>query len=709
MTLATLYLSILLVMNGVLLVIAVIAYERPQVKGTRTISLLLILLLIWQAGYMLELVSPELAQKRFWDGVQWPMALAVGLAACHLGLIYNGRRLPRWLWSIPVVYAALLLIDPELTYVSPVLLDRPPFDALSYQMGPMGVIGVALIYGLLLAGILLLAVRYRRSRGRERMRAGIIGGGLAFSSGLALVMTTLGLTLMGQRDVGPLAGTLGGMVVFWGTLRYRLFDLLPVAYNVLFESMRDAVVIVDFEGRIINWNHVARSWARRPDVEGELATAFPEWQARLDAHRDQCSITTTVTMVLADESRTIDLRVMPLLNAQGRDSGKLIVGRDITQTAHLLDKLRQSEERLRIITDNAHDMIAFFDVQGAARYVSASFLAHLGYTEEQMLGTSGFEFVHPLDQTTMMSQLQTFLTDEKAPSFILFRAVTAEGDTVWLEASGAIVRDGNGKTDGIVAVFRDVSERRELEQLRLEQERLTGALQKQMELGDERRRMMTRIGHEFRTPLTIIQTSTYLMDRYREKMPEDQRASKTACIYEQIGYITRMLDSISDVVNDRLIPDATVIRRVRLADLCHEVVAEVNREHGIPQQVEITADSGLEVEANTDLLRIALTHVVVNASRFSPETGAIRIGVQLKDGAGMFVSVQDDGIGIPVNEQVLVFDPFYRGSNSDRLSGLGLGLTIARKALSALGGAIVLESEADQGTTVTLHLPQLSA
>ena len=118
----------------------------------------------------------------------------------------------------------------------------------------------------------------------------------------------------------------------------------------------------------------------------------------------------------------------------------------------------------------------------------------------------------------------------------------------------------------------------------------------------------------------------------------------------------------------------------------------------------------LELPENTyatvdaQVLKNALLHVMRNASRFSKPSTTVNVKLS-RDEHNIMLRVTDIGIGVLPQELARVFEPFFRGSNISEISGLGVGLTIARAAIEAHNGTIALESVADQGTTVTINIP----
>lgn len=694
-----------LAVSIILTIAAVITFERSTVRGARATGSMIVAILLWQYGYILELISPDLSQKLFWDRFQWIPMFAVSLSSLALGLIFNQISL-RWLWGasvLPLLFMGLLYMEAPgtgLIYTQPEIIVYPPFNILDYPYTPLMLAVFIYAYGLVIVALALLAYRYRHSHGRERLRVGIIFIGIMIGEVLSIALILFDIEILGQRDTSPVTTVLGVLVIAWGVMRYRVFDPMPVAQHSLLEKISDAVVIVDANDRIVGMNQTARIWAGQiqDGCEGRfLYDVFPTWKSRVDANNGQ-ELDTYIRWMFRDHERTLNLRAAPLQNGRGRMVGKLLLVRDITQTTELLQRLRHSEQRQRIISDHAYDMIAVIRPDGVLQYTNPAFQTVLGYTREELYMQPGFKFIYPDDRTVMMQALTQFINAAKKHPFVRFRALRADGEFLWLEAAGSVVMNKDGGIDAIVAIFRDISDR-------LEKERLKGALEKQAELNEQRRRMMIRIAHEFRTPLSIMQTSLYLLEQTRRELPPEKRTLKFNEIREQIQIIAKMLDSISDVVNDRLIPSEQTRQPVDLRQTCVDVFTDLREQHATGHHLTLP-DAPFMVQVASNICEIALQQTLDNAIRFSPPDSTIRVRFAYEADTAS-IQIMDEGPGILSDERSLIFEPFYRGKNIDESRGLGLGLTIAQAAMTAQGGQLILRETGEvAGATFELRLPR---
>jgi signal transduction histidine kinase len=111
-----------------------------------------------------------------------------------------------------------------------------------------------------------------------------------------------------------------------------------------------------------------------------------------------------------------------------------------------------------------------------------------------------------------------------------------------------------------------------------------------------------------------------------------------------------------------------------------------------------------EIQGDEKLLQHILINLLSNAIKYSPEGGEVRFEVR-REGDSALISISDQGIGIPEEDQQHLFEPFYRASNTASINGTGLGLAIVKESVETHQGTIHYESAPGQGTTFVIHLP----
>ena len=212
------------------------------------------------------------------------------------------------------------------------------------------------------------------------------------------------------------------------------------------------------------------------------------------------------------------------------------------------------------------------------------------------------------------------------------------------------------------------------------------------------------VSHELRSPMAaVIGAARTLQQRWRELSPE-QRASFLALISDETA---RLATLIGDVLDTSRIEAGTFtysFTDVDLADLVRETVAAMALGQDEVSVVAQAPDTVPAVRADRERLKQVLMNLVENAVKYSPAGGEVDVRAWAENGL-VLVAVEDQGPGIPREQQGLIFEKFGRANVGGGKPGSGLGLFIARSIAEAHGGSLKVRSAPGQGSTFTLVLP----
>lgn len=391
-------------------------------------------------------------------------------------------------------------------------------------------------------------------------------------------------------------------------------------------------------------------------------------------------------------------------DADGKPTQFLGYYQDVTERREVEAALRLSEEKLRTIADNMHDMVSMVDANLIFTHASPAHQIILGYAPDDLIGHAVMDYVHPDDLELVVRSAQSAY-QRRDSDMIEFRFRHADGYYIWLETTGRVITDAAGKVTGAVFTSRDISERRWMQRAMVEQERLVTALQKEQELGGLMQRMMTRLSHELRTPLAVISSSTDLLEYYGQRMNETQRGERLHQIRSQVRALTGMLDNMSLVVKGLTFSSDFSASPYDLERLCRQVIEDVPKLLKASQTIDLRLNGPTNhVPADEHLMRLTLTHLLSNALKYSAADSVVEIEVNATAEA-IELKVIDHGVGILPDERERIFEPFFRGTNINEAPGLGIGLSIVEKAIVSHHGSIDLSSEPGRGTRVTVKLP----
>jgi PAS domain S-box-containing protein len=260
-----------------------------------------------------------------------------------------------------------------------------------------------------------------------------------------------------------------------------------------------------------------------------------------------------------------------------------------------------------------------------------------------------------------------------------------------------------------VAFVTDVTERRKYnEQLELKvRERtleLTLMLEREKELNEIKSRFVSMASHEFRTPLSAILSSISLVETYTKMDDEEKRIKHVERIKSSVKNLTDILNNFLSL--DKL-EQGKVEMTKELFDLKEFGLDIIEDVKGMlkPGQEIICEHSGeLQTVQDKKILRNVLLNLLSNAIKYSGENQQVIMSCRANP-FSVEISVKDQGIGIPMEEQKNLFGKFYRARNAVNHQGTGLGLNIVKRYIDILDGDIRFVSEPDKGTEFVISYP----
>jgi PAS domain S-box-containing protein len=324
-----------------------------------------------------------------------------------------------------------------------------------------------------------------------------------------------------------------------------------------------------------------------------------------------------------------------------------------------------------------------------------------GYSREDVIGRSLIEFVTPNYHSTVLNES----TDPNAPPYEA-QALRKDGSVIWIEARGKpYLYKGEWAR---VAAIHDIDHLKRVEaqqlELAIERERV-GVLQ----------RFLSNMSHDLRTPLSVIKTAAYLIDKLGDQPEKLQR--QIDVLHTQTDQLQRMLDDLLQMSRlDKADTSSYQFAWQVVNPLLKEVFDETH-------DTALRKNIDLHFDVHDHLPKILLDrgefkrmikHLVNNAIAYTPESGLVQVSAFARhppdsERDWVVIEVRDTGVGISALELPHVFERFYRVDPARAGgSGTGLGLTIARKIAEAHNGIIDAESELGKGSVFRVSLPALA-
>ncbi len=486
-------------------------------------------------------------------------------------------------------------------------------------------------------------------------------------------------------------------------------------YHALFEQAHDAVFILDLNGNHLQANRRASEMLGYSPEEiqhlsfRELSLETTESENIMERlmQGEHISMYERVFRRKDGNQIVVEINVELVRTADGSPLHIQSVVRDITGRKRTEDAILESEVHLRhlkkrveAILNNNSDAIIVAYPDGTFQQANPAFYGLLGYQPDEIYGDPLTILVEP-DYIEVLTRQLDKLLETHNPEQVELVIRRKDGTTFPAEAAISSIyssKEGEGIL-GIICSVRDISRRKQME------EELRQALAQERELGDLKTRFVSMASHEFRTPLATIQTTSDALRHYYDRMNDGDREKRFTKIDAQIRHMTMMLDDVLTLGrfqtgNMDFSPVQTAVHPFFL-DIIDDMTATDPAQHTI---IYTCADENLEAVVDRKLLRQITVNILTNAIKYS--AAGTTICFDVTEAQGMIVmTFQDEGIGIPEEDQKHLFEAFHRAQNARNQSGTGLGLAITQHGVELHGGTITFQSTVDVGTTFTVNLP----
>lgn len=532
--------------------------------------------------------------------------------------------------------------------------------------------------------------------------------------------------------------------------------------EITLRSIGDAVITVDQMGRITFLNPAAENltgWTMQEALGQDLEQVFrtiddrtrrPQKNPAFQALRHGMTVDIGNHALLINrnqEETPIGDSAAPIKNDQGEVMGAVLVFRNISDlkrselTLQRLNEeletrvhqrteelrraneqlqaeiaehaktevaLRESETRYRAIVEDQTELICRFLPDGNLTFVNDAYCRYFNKQREELLGQSFTPLIPRSDQQIPVQHFAR-LTRDNPVVIYEHRVILPDGHIRWQQWTDRAIFDETETLVEYQAVGRDITDRKQAE---IE---LREALEKAQELNELKSRFITTTSHEFRTPLTIILTSSELLERTGNLWSDEKKQRYFQRIRDTIRNLTAILDDVllinrAEAGRLEFNPQPT-----NVATICRDLVDEYQTSTGFSPPIQLTLSGELtNLFLDERLLRHILTNLISNAVKYSPGGGEIRVEALLNASNQsssptslniLTLRVCDRGIGIPPEDLPRLFESFHRAGNVGSIPGTGLGLAIVQQCVNLYDGQVNVESQIGEGTIVTVTIP----
>ena len=343
------------------------------------------------------------------------------------------------------------------------------------------------------------------------------------------------------------------------------------------------------------------------------------------------------------------------------------------------------------ILENSAEGIMSIDAKRRIRGFNAAMQAMTGYSREEVLGRECFRLLNLQDMEgrSLCNRQCPMLMNSEAGGAIFEqqgKIRTKDGQYIDVAMVYSIIRSPEGKPINAVVNVRDISQLREIENLR--------------------ETFLSMLGHELQTPLSIIKGYASTLSRNEGRWNKETLRQGLSVIEEESDRLGKVMNKL--ILASRMSTGTLTLNKepLHLPSLASKVVRRLRAVTNIHTfEIDFVPDFP-SVLAEPELMEEVLTNLVENAIKYSPEGGRITISGRWDDNQ-VRVTVDDEGVGIPVREQERIFERFYRVDveQARKVQGVGLGLYICKSIIEAHGGKIEVSSRPGKGSRFSFVLP----
>jgi PAS domain S-box-containing protein len=479
-------------------------------------------------------------------------------------------------------------------------------------------------------------------------------------------------------------------------------------FRGLIENSPSAIFLKDREHRFRVVNKRFEQWygVAEADVLGKTPyDLFPQEYADVFASQDEDviergkAIERELTMPFADGTlHPVLVTKYPVFGVRGHPVGVGTINSDMTARKQAEDELRRQRDLLDVTLASIGDAVIATDTHSRIMFFNRVAEELTGWTQQDALG-------RPLDEVFRIVQEQTLQPVDNPVARVLREGVivglanhtaliTRQNHMIPIADSAAPIRSSSGILQGVVLVFRDITEQKQLEEVLLRARKVESVGVLAGGIAHDFNNLLTGIMGNISLAMMLVDQEAQVLERLTEAENACRRATK----------LTQQLLTFSK-------GGAPVRQTVSIAELLTESATFALRGSNV-RCVFTIAEELWPADVDADQINQALHNVVLNAAQSMPDGGTVDMRASnvwlnaaeippLQEGRYLKITVHDQGCGISAEIQPNIFDPYF----TTKEHGSGLGLATAHAIITKHDGFITVESETGAGTTVVIYLP----
>lgn len=693
--------------------LAFYTWQNRKAVGATSFAVMMLMLYEWELCYIFQLAGTDLPTKLVWDKLMFIGVVATPVAWLSFALEYTRRK--RWL---TVGRLILLSIFPLLTitfiltnelhhlfWTKIAITYQGGFHLLDNINGPWFWMHALYSYTLITIGLVLIVRALLRWPKPYRGRMGwiLLATLTPFIANVIFVFKIIPILI----DITSFALTISAIGLAFALYQHRLLDIAPIARDIVVDGMKDGMIILDANRRIVDINSAAQQMIGLSDDQAPIGQPVIEvlakWPHLLERYRNVLEAKDEISFGEGETQRWYELGLSSLLDENQALLGQVVTIRNITDRKRAESKLQESEARFRQIVENANDVIYRVDANGHVNYANPATIRILGFASDRdVVGKHYLELVTPESRPQVKRfYLRQFVS--KTPiTYHEVPIIAGDGSETWLGQNTQLTFEGEQIT-GFQVLARDITAIKQAnESLRL-------ARDQALEANLAKTRLLSKVSHELRTPLGGILGYAELLQRNTFGQLNEKQQRATSQIIESSEYLATMVNELLDEAQLRSSTATLQESTVPISKLIQQATSGMDilaQKKGLEFFLFIDPNLPQQICGDERRIRQIIINLIGNAIKFT-KAGSVSLNITCPDKNTWGIEVTDTGIGIPKEAQASVFEPFQQIQSEVTRDnrGVGLGLSITKQLVELMNGKIVLESEPGIGSTFTILLP----